>query len=181
MAYMSDIDLATLHKTRLEEKVNYKLSWLAQQKVGTSQASLDYGVSKSKTYNSHRKLTRADTGTSGAGRMNGAVTASKASTTTPSITTISSSSSSTRGGASVRGGDGKIVNNKAGNLNGSRGKQVENKSAVKREQPPCDIYVKNIEKGLIMCDSASAELVDNLSDDGYFSSETRRRRSGTWP
>lgn len=27
MAYLSDIDLATLHKKRLEEKNNYKLSW----------------------------------------------------------------------------------------------------------------------------------------------------------
>lgn len=27
MAYLSDIDLATLHKKRLEEKLSYKLSW----------------------------------------------------------------------------------------------------------------------------------------------------------
>lgn len=28
---MSDIDLATLHKTRLEERVHYKLSWWARR------------------------------------------------------------------------------------------------------------------------------------------------------
>lgn len=31
MSCMSDVDLATLHKTRLEERVHYKLSWWARR------------------------------------------------------------------------------------------------------------------------------------------------------
>ncbi|XP_055703530.1 NAD kinase-like isoform X1 [Phlebotomus papatasi] len=33
MACLSDIDLATLHKTRLEEKIKYKLSWCAPRHI----------------------------------------------------------------------------------------------------------------------------------------------------
>lgn len=33
MACLSDIDLATLHKTRLEEKIKYKLSWYAPRHI----------------------------------------------------------------------------------------------------------------------------------------------------
>lgn len=155
MAYMSDLDLATLHKTRLEEKVNYKLSWLAQQKERTSHPSIDYSVPRSKTYNTHRKLSRTATGNESDNKL-------------------------------CRTGNGSMTSNetKQKGLNGT-GKQVENSemngSKSKHKEPECDIYVKNIEKELIMRDSVGAELVDNLSDDGYFSSETRRRRSGTWP
>lgn len=35
MSCLSDIDLATLHKTRLEEKIQYKLSWWAHKKSTT--------------------------------------------------------------------------------------------------------------------------------------------------
>lgn len=91
MASMSDIDLATLHKTRLEEKVNYKLSWLAH-------------------------------------------------------------------------------------FNGKSGKLTEIVEKHKPEISDCDreLLAKSIE-------ARDRLEFDNLSDDGYFSSDARRRRSGTWP
>lgn len=162
MAYMSDIDLATLHKTRLEEKVNYKLSWLAQQKPQTSHTSIDYSVARSKTYNTHRKLTRAVTDN----RCNTAAASPLAATA--------------NNGKTCRGGQSDSNLLLAKKKSGAGKQQVVEHSGNK--EPECDIYVKNIEKELMMRDSVvGIDLVDNLSDDGYFSSETRRRRSGTWP
>lgn len=40
MACMSDIDLATLHKSRLEERVNYKLSWWARRLISDKQKQI---------------------------------------------------------------------------------------------------------------------------------------------
>lgn len=37
---MSDIDLATLHKTRLEERVNYKFSWLSRRLISDKQKQI---------------------------------------------------------------------------------------------------------------------------------------------
>lgn len=48
MAYVSDIDLATLHKKRLDEKNHYKLSWFGQ--------SYDDGMSHQQQKNGEHKV-----------------------------------------------------------------------------------------------------------------------------
>lgn len=107
MAYMSDIDLATLHKTRLEEKVNYKLSWLTNHKTRPTGSLMVIDQAQQPKAYCHQW---------------------------------------------------KTVNR------GENGAVVESKSAGTKK----------------ICDKRLDDF-DDLSDEGYFSSETRRRRSGTWP
>lgn len=131
MAYMSDIDLATLHKTRLEEKMNYRLSWLTSYKSRATVASIfgDAPVVKSKAYNCH----------SASVPKKGAATASKAGSKK----------------VPAAAGVGK----------------------VKRAEDDCDtqFLAKEIE-------ARARRDFDQISDDGYFSSDAQqRRRSGTWP
>lgn len=40
MSCMSDVDLATLHRNRLEERVHYKLSWWARRLINDRQKQL---------------------------------------------------------------------------------------------------------------------------------------------
>lgn len=40
MACLSDVDLATLHRNRLEERVHYKLSWWARRVISDTQKQI---------------------------------------------------------------------------------------------------------------------------------------------
>lgn len=129
MAYLSDIDLATLHKTRLEEKFNYRLSWLTNQKSRISALIIGGAAGNKKPYNVHER--------------NGHAGESLAK---------------------------KVVKNAATQ------KQTTRQHCDSHEE----IHVKEIEAREFEARHKRMDF-DDLSDDGYFSSDTRRRRSGTWP
>lgn len=147
---MSDIDLATLHKTRLEEKVNYKLSWWTNTKNNVKLMQRDGCETKSastKQYNCHKKKPVVKSSSAGNSKS-------------------TSLNKKVIGGSDNDDKREEIVNNK---------KDVAAKKALNKS---CDIdnyYEKPMKNKY-----ESLEF-DDLSDDGYFSSETRRRRSGTWP
>lgn len=146
MAYMSDIDLATLHKTRLEEKVNYKLSWWANTtKNNVKQYSIDgYCNTKSfmRRYGNH-------------------INNKKKPVIKSSITTTSYKNTNCKSNKNAN--DEVLKNNK----------NVFEEQSINKEI--CD---NNKQKNYQY--KASLDI-DDIHDDGYFSSETRRRRSGTWP
>ncbi|EAA05273.4 AGAP011122-PA [Anopheles gambiae str. PEST] len=114
MAYLSDVDLATLHQSRLEERVQYRLS-----------ALWTHGAESGRDY--QRSLPAVS---------------SSASSSSTSLTMFGD-----REAAKLRA----VKVPTPTTTGSSRGKHVE------------------------WSDD------DHLHDDGYFSSDTRRRRSGTWP
>lgn len=144
MAYMSDIDLATLHQTRLEEKFNYRLSWLTNHKARTSVPNIGDGSNK-KSYNVHHK---GDTK-----KTNNAVDSN--------VTKVIKNASD-------------ISNKKNNNAKNNK----NNKQNVGCDSTK-EILAKEIEARELAAHGKLLEFVDD--DDGYFSSDARRRRSGTWP
>lgn len=168
---MSDIDLATLHKTRLEEKVNYKLSWWTKIKSNTSNMSIDGYSTKSKVYNCHNKKPVATSAADKSGKNSKSVVSEKKNNNN---CIDASSHSKQHKNAPIK----KINDN------------ILNKTVVNTDNKKEMAHIVNTRNNNI-CDNkfninkkyncgTSVEF-DNLSDDGYFSSETRRRRSGTWP
>lgn len=118
MACLSDIDLATLHKTRLEERVNYKLSWWTERRNSRHSDGLNDIARKCLEYNAKNN----------------------------------------------------IVNIQNGVLNGN----LSN----------CNILNEKLDR--LALKNASDKLLNgdrNCENENfeYFTSTTRRRRSGTWP
>lgn len=146
MAYMSDIDLATLHKTRLEEKVNYKLSWWTNSNKNNVKLDDDSKSTSTKQYNCHKKK--------------------------PVVKS---------------NGTGKSVCSNKKLIVGEKRDEIVNKKEIERvTKTPLNEnfdnkYVEKPIKNKYECKYKASLDFDDLSDDGYFSSETRRRRSGTWP
>lgn len=158
---MSDIDLATLHKTRLEEKVNYKLSWWANTKNNNNAKhnnSIDGCCdmkSAAKQYNCHKKKP----------------VVKLSSSNTAVIATGTNSKSVCEKSPSKKTSSDKIVNQaKKVDMERVGGYNCDNNYGKQQQ-------IKNKYE----CKYKSSSEFDDLSDDGYFSSETRRRRSGTWP
>lgn len=58
MAYLSDIDLATLHKKRLDEKNHYKLSWYNRRFYDDE---LDHEQRSSRQHEDHKVKSKVDT------------------------------------------------------------------------------------------------------------------------
>lgn len=148
MAYMSDIDLATLHKTRLEEKVNYKLSWWTNSNKNNVKLDDDSKSTSTKQYNCHKKKPVV--------KSNGT-------------------------------GNSKSVCSNKKLIGGEKRDEIVNKKEIERvTKTPLNEnydnkYVEKPIKNKYECKYKASLDFDDLSDDGYFSSETRRRRSGTWP
>lgn len=163
---MSDIDLATLHKTRLEEKVNYKLSWWANTKNNAKHNNSIDGCCDTKSparqYNCHKKKPVVKL-------------SSPTSTTTGNSKSVCEKSPNKKAAIGANDKSDKIVNNK----NNARKLDIAAERVVK-SNGICDNFDKQI-KNKYECKYKTPLEFDDLSDDGYFSSETRRRRSGTWP
>lgn len=143
---MSDIDLATLHKTRLEEKVNYKLSWWTNSNKNNVKLDDDSKLTSTKQYNCHKKKPVV--------KSNGT-------------------------------GNSKSVCSNKKLIGSEKRDEIVNKKEIERDtKTPLNGNYDNkyIEEKPIKNKYECKSLdFDDLSDDGYFSSETRRRRSGTWP
>lgn len=88
MACLSDIDLATLHRTRLEERISYKLSWLRTRGISTTKTRATNSFDCQLNNNNDHKLA-----------TNNRVTST--TTTTSSSLSSSSVSSSSCGGCVV--------------------------------------------------------------------------------
>lgn len=134
MAYLSDIDLATLHKKRLDEKNQYKLSWWTRR-------FYDEDDHPQKTdYNScEDKKVKAKTSKS---KTKASSKAIKANDKPP---------------ASAAKGESDGNNN------------TVNRKTISRHSRNVDI------------NGNKCRNQEGYYDEGYCSSPTARRRSGTWP
>lgn len=160
MSCLSDIDLATLHRNRLEERCNYKLMW------------------------------KKSTTTVGEKRLNGGgVSMSLSASPSPNFTIRSSGNFSTRQinseeNVCVHGKTGLDMKKESSdvtvddmNLLSARIKNLDMKWSPEggrgrgRE--------RGRERMLYTDDSLSS--LENEDDLNYFASSSRRRRSGTWP
>lgn len=166
MACVSDIDLATLHRNRLEERVHYKLSWWARRIITDTQKQLKNhrnvilsGGRSQPRHNGTDCTTRTpatDQRQPSAHQTKSAHAAAKhstahrrtaddeceATTTTPTVPALHPA-----------------IERRFGQLHNRPDERTANSEQNERE--------------------AERRLLENCGDD-YFSME-RRRRSGTWP
>ncbi|XP_062558287.1 NAD kinase-like isoform X1 [Armigeres subalbatus] len=228
MAYLSDVDLATLHRSRLEERNHYKLSsWW--QKSATIDGSLGHGQ-----HHQHGPATPSSAQISAQSRSatsddiinnnntNGRELESTRSTTMTARQTSQQKSPTGGGSCSTstcetntsttylgdprrvvtsghplhhRAGAGRHQSNvhviKHRNRNSQSSSAVSSRSYSTATIEHASIINNGGKSGASSSSSISSgsnsykhvEWSDDdyLNDDGYFSSETRRRRSGTWP
>ncbi|XP_058837575.1 NAD kinase-like isoform X1 [Topomyia yanbarensis] len=187
MAYLSDIDLATLHRSRLEERVHYKLSSWHRS------ATMDGNMSKSPAQSKPtRTASTASVGTS---------TRSGASATIDDIINnneLEPVYSSGRAGQQQKSSGGTCDVNTLVHLGEARSVTSNRRTGAGWHQSNVHV-IKRRSRNSISCSSTGTSSSSNgiagntnykhvewsdddyLNDDGYFSSETRRRRSGTWP
>lgn len=190
MAYLSDVDLATLHRSRLEERVHYKLSsWWHRS------ATLDSSTGQSQSQYKNVSGTPSAQ-TSPGTRANHS----------RNMDDVINNNEQELACSPKRVQQLKKLDNGSSEVNTSA--RVEESSRVKsshgavagRHQSNVHV-IKRRSRNSNSCSSSSAgsgssagigvanssykhvEWSDDdyLNDDGYFSSETRRRRSGTWP
>lgn len=214
MAYLSDVDLATLHRSRLEERIHYKLSsWW--QKSAASDGSLGHGHHNGPATSSPAQISaQSRSATSDDiinNNINGRELESSRSTTTMAARQTSQQKSPTgasfststceanistsgqplhhRAGAGRHQSNVHVIKHRNRNSQGSATASRRNYSAGAVEHT--SIIKNGVKSGASSSSSISSgsngykhvEWSDDdyLNDDGYFSSETRRRRSGTWP
>uniref|UniRef100_A0A1Q3FU99 NAD(+) kinase n=1 Tax=Culex tarsalis TaxID=7177 RepID=A0A1Q3FU99_CULTA len=190
MAYLSDVDLATLHRSRLEERVHYKLSsWWNHRSAtvdsGLGQLAGSPQVTKV-TPTSSRSATNMDDIVNNNQRQSQLAAASFSSTCKPVNSTMVTSTScaqvtsptSSTGGHHHRAGAGRHQSNvhvikqrRSRNSNSCSSSSTTGSTSAEARGAAAGGNFKHVE----WSDD------DYLNDDGYFSSETRRRRSGTWP
>lgn len=170
MAYLSDVDLATLHRSRLEERVHYKLSTWWNHRSATVDSGLGQLAQPPKITPSSRSTSNMDDLIN-----NNKQTQQPALSTCKTVTTATQVTSPPAAtGHHHRAGAGRHQSNvhviqkrRSRNSNScSSGSTVGSATNEARAG-----NFKHVE----WSDD------DYLNDDGYFSSETRRRRSGTWP
>ncbi|XP_055619699.1 NAD kinase-like isoform X1 [Toxorhynchites rutilus septentrionalis] len=193
MAYLSDVDLATLHRSRLEERVHYKLSSWWQRS-----ATVD-GPPPKQIQSQH--------GTNGI-----APSAQKSSDHWPSCSANMDdiiNNNDRELAPSIRRvqqlkkiSTSTCEKNTSARLEGSRQVSTNHRAGAGRHHSNVHV-IKQRNRSSNSCSSSSCTSVgssgssnatatssykhvewsddDYLNDDGYFSSETRRRRSGTWP
>jgi hypothetical protein len=161
--YFSDIDLATLHKTRLEEKIEYKLPWWTRyrQHSTTNNQQKPTAANTIRTSNSKRSATKSNsTDRKHGNEINAQQTASDA--TNDKINKNQNRNTSD-----------KVVDRKHLNTNNGCDNIKEKQQQQYKEKAKTNKEAGVRQRHLI------AE--DFEYDEGYFSSSTRRRRSGTWP
>uniref|UniRef100_A0A182PJM3 Uncharacterized protein n=1 Tax=Anopheles epiroticus TaxID=199890 RepID=A0A182PJM3_9DIPT len=140
MAYLSDVDLAKLHKSRLEERVQYRLSaqWTNASELRSREQA--------------------------------------------SLTAVSS--------ASAMFGDretAKLRQQQQYNFSGHVIRpRIRSSNSMSSSSSTASNYHHQQQQQHHASSSRGGKHVewsddDHLHDDGYFSSDTRRRRSGTWP
>ncbi|XP_021708660.1 NAD kinase isoform X2 [Aedes aegypti] len=243
MAYLSDVDLATLHRSRLEERVHYKLSSWWQKSATIDGGSVGHGqyqyglatpsptparisaqsrsASRSSTTddiinnngNSGELESTQSTSTIAArrapqqksppggqgGRSGGGSGGSNTSTCEANTSTSTYLGESRRLMTSGhaphhhRAGAGRHQSNvhviKYRNRNGQRQSSLTTGSSCSTMEASSLINggksgassSSSINSGSNGYKHVEWSDDDYLNDDGYFSSETRRRRSGTWP
>ncbi|XP_038107346.1 NAD kinase [Culex quinquefasciatus] len=175
MAYLSDVDLATLHRSRLEERVHYKLSTWWNHRSATVDSGL--GQAAKVTPTSSRSTTNMDDIINNNNRK-------QQQSQQPAFSTCNQSNTSTTSTAQVTSPTASGGHHRAG-----AGRHQSNVHVIKQRRS----------RNSNSCSSSGSTSTcegragggnfkhvewsddDYLNDDGYFSSETRRRRSGTWP
>ncbi|KAL1390247.1 hypothetical protein pipiens_012486 [Culex pipiens pipiens] len=174
MAYLSDVDLATLHRSRLEERVHYKLSTWWNHRSATVDSGLGQAVKVTPT--SSRSTTNMDDIINNNNRKQqqsqqpAFSTCNQSNTSTTSTAQVTSPSAS---GGHHRAGAGRHQSNV--HVIKQRRSRNSNSCSSSGSTSTCEGRAGGNFKHVEWSDD------DYLNDDGYFSSETRRRRSGTWP
>lgn len=182
MAYLSDVDLATLHRSRLEERVHYKLSTWWNHRSATVDSGLGQ-LANSSGLSPVSKVTPSSSSRS-TSNMDDIINNNSKQTQQPALSSTCKPLQSTAtqvtsppaaAGHHHRAGAGRHQSNvhvipkrRSRNSNSSSGSTGG---------------VGSTNEGRAGGNFKHVEWSDDdyLNDDGYFSSETRRRRSGTWP
>ncbi|XP_053671388.1 NAD kinase-like [Anopheles nili] len=216
MAYLSDVDLATLHKSRLEERVQYRLSsvWTRDTEPTREQSSLvasSTPTASSVMFGGREAAKLKATGSSTNNWMPHVATRGTnesdfrhprtsdiVNNNVPEQTFSASSSSIARGGSSGLKSiamdrpihplqhqqqqynfNGHVIRPRIRSSN-SMSSSSSTASSYHHQHQAAGSSISSSSNG------GSGKHVewsddDHLHDDGYFSSDTRRRRSGTWP
>lgn len=173
MAYLSDVDLATLHRSRLEERVHYKLSTWWNHRSATVDSGLGQlagPVTKVTAPSSRSTSTMDDIINNNKQSQQPAAALSTCNKPSSTVTTATQvTSPGHRAGAGRHQSNVHVIKQRrsrnSNSCSSSSGSTAGNESRAAAGN------FKHVE----WSDD------DYLNDDGYFSSETRRRRSGTWP
>lgn len=159
MACLSDIDLATLHKTRLEEKIQYKLSWLrTRHSVGIQQQKPSTHYDSKRSTSVVKLISSTSVDSAG---ING-------NSVIPIQAIISAKATDVE---VVAAKEKELMKNNQNYCDSNNQRQtikINKENYTKKKN-----HVKN---------DLNGNHQNSSSDEQYFSSETsRRRRSGTWP
>lgn len=176
MAYLSDVDLATLHRSRLEERVHYKLStWWNHRS-----ATVDSGLGQ--LAGQPPKITPSSSSRS-TSNMDDLINNNNKQTQQPALSTCKTAVTPTS----------QVTSPPTATATG------HHRAGAGRHQSNVHVIQKRRSRNSNSCSSSGSTVGsttnegrnnfkhvewsddDYLNDDGYFSSETRRRRSGTWP
>lgn len=177
MAYLSDVDLATLHRSRLEERVHYKLStWWNHRS-----ATVDSGLGQLAAAGQPPKITTPSSSSRSTSNMDDLINNNK-QTQQPALSTCKPLTPTSQ-----------VTSPPTATATG------HHRAGAGRHQSNVHVIQKRRSRNSNSCSSSGGSTVgstnegrnnfkhvewsddDYLNDDGYFSSETRRRRSGTWP
>ncbi|XP_058466884.1 NAD kinase-like isoform X1 [Malaya genurostris] len=187
MAYLSDVDLATLHRSRLEERVHYKLSsWHRSATVDVSKASAQSKPTRIASTNSVGTSSLS----SSSGTMDDIINNNKlepvylAGTRTEQHQQQRISVGTCNVNTSVLLDEARKVTSNRRNATGWHQSNVHVIKRRSRNSNSCSSTGTSASSNGTAGNSykhVEWSDEDYLNDDGYFSSETRRRRSGTWP
>lgn len=185
MAYLSDVDLATLHRSRLEERVHYKLSTWWNHRSATVDSGLGQ-LANSSGLSPVSKVTPSSSSRS-TSNMDDIINNNSKQTQQPALSSTCKPLQSTAtqvtsppaaAGHHHRAGAGRHQSNvhvipkrRSRNSNSCSSSSGSTGGVGSTNEGRAGGNFKHVE----WSDD------DYLNDDGYFSSETRRRRSGTWP
>lgn len=160
MACVSDIDLATLHRNRLEERVHYKLSWWARRMI-------------SNTLNERTNTTTSDTNGirhDGIPKHNTLINLSSPASQTPTTTTTTNRYNG-------------LPPQSPPTITGRGRRHTDRHRDIVRQnnQNNGNESLDGIEDDLETFNLNDRRIYENrYKDEDYFTTE-RRRRSGTWP
>ncbi|XP_052902180.1 NAD kinase-like [Anopheles moucheti] len=213
MAYLSDVDLATLHKSRLEERVQYRLSamWThgAEQSREQSRPVPSSDASSPAMFGDRERTNvRATRASTGRNTVDGTMPRLETHPRTSDIVnnnvverTAKESSVSATGTSHKKGSlEQKLTamerplqqqqllqqQQQQYNFNGHVIRpRIRSSNSMSSSSSTASNY-HHQHHGSSSSSGGGGKHVewsddDHLHDDGYFSSDTRRRRSGTWP
>lgn len=212
MAYLSDVDLATLHKSRLEERVQYRLSamWThaAEQSreqslaVSSSTASPPamFGDRETANYRAASTASTDRTSVDGTARLethpkpsdivnnNVAERSPKESSVLGSGTSLAKRSSFEQKLTTMERPlhQQQLLQQQQYNFNGHVIRpRIRSSNSMSSSSSTASNYHHQHHASSSSSGGGGKHVEwsddDHLHDDGYFSSDTRRRRSGTWP